>query len=124
MEKLRQLIKKALLESLGTQGNYKSDADIAAEFNGPRITQFDAPGKLNNKNEGMIAVEFPDGDESVGGGASEVVEYYYFYLENKTVSFKVDHWYPSETYQWMLEQIIAGLARHYNISEDEISVAH
>jgi hypothetical protein len=75
---------------------FKSDEDIAAEFDGMSVGEFKMPGDFSNKQMGQIVLDFPEGDESVGGGSSQTVED--FWYNDATGEFKIafNNWYPEE----------------------------
>ena len=70
---------------------YKNDKDIAKEFEGLKITRVE----LATKCSGYITVEFPNGEDHVGGGATEVFDHFINYNDGR-VAF--DNWYPDNVY--------------------------
>ena len=73
---------------------YKTDKEIEDEFKNMKITEFEVdPKKTINQDwtSGRIVIEFPNAEESVGGGTSEVVDYWT--LSNKG-QWAFDKWYP------------------------------
>lgn len=76
---------------------YKSDEDIEAEFKDMKITELDP-------NKKKIVVEFPEGGEHVGGGTTEVCDYWVEYKDGKIV---FDNWYPEKVYDALVKAIKA-----------------
>lgn len=57
-----------------SEGRYKSDEDIAKEFEGMSITGMEKAFNLGEDIVVDVYFSFPDGDESVGGGATSTAE--------------------------------------------------
>ena len=82
------------------EDQYKSDDDIAAEFNGMNITNIEVNP---SGNSGWVEIEFPEGEEHVGGGTTSVVDHWIKYKHNGKVA--LENWYPEETYFEIVRQI-------------------
>ena len=85
---------------LGEDTNrYKSDEDIASEFTGMTINEI----QVNpSRRSGWIDISFPEAEEHVGGGASEITDHWIKY-DNGKIAF--DNWYPTETSAQLIDAI-------------------
>jgi len=91
---------KEKLCKIKEEDRYKSDSDIEAEFEGMKITNIEVnPGGIS----GWIEIEFPEGEEHVGGGTTEVVDHWIKYPHNGKVA--LENWYPEKTYFEIVRQI-------------------
>jgi len=91
-------------------GRYKSDEDIAKEFQNFTIVSLNfepAKDELQEWMSGTIVVDFPAAGESVGGGANRVADRFLIYdknnIEGSTIGF--DHWYPASVSQQLEDAI-------------------
>ncbi len=88
---------------------YKSDEDIEAEFAGFTITNISLNKQrtdikeLEGVRSGDIEIEFPDAEESVGGGTDTVIDQWIQYEPNGRIAF--NHWYPEKTYKELVSAI-------------------
>ena len=78
---------------------YKSDAAIAAEFDGFTILGITSFGD----SSGRINIEFPNADEHVGGGTNQVNTGYIIY-DNGVIAF--DDWFPEDVYHTLCKYIV------------------
>jgi len=113
LEHLKGKEAKALLEAVQKEGKateakvtyslteeqYKSDADIAAEFKGMDIKKIEVKP---SGDSGYIEVAFPEGGEHVGGGTDYVVDHWIKYDSGK-IAF--DNWYPDDVYHNLVAAI-------------------
>lgn len=81
---------------------YKSDDAIAREFDGFTILGIEK----YSEQSGRISVDFPDGGEHVGGGATNVNDGYIVY-DSGVIAF--DSWYPDAVYRALCEYIRANV---------------
>ncbi len=116
----KKIIERRDRDDLSEDEHYKSDEDIESEFQNPKVQEFQFPGKLTNQKEGMIVIEFPYGEEHVGGGSQTVVEYYNFDKNTGELTFKTNNWFPEETYNWIKNEIMERLRGEYSLSEENI----
>lgn len=93
------------IRAVRESGRFKSDDDIAAEFEGFTVSEFKMPGGFSNKLMGHIVLDFPNGDESVGGGASQTTED--FLYNEETCEFKIafDNWYPENIGMQIISEV-------------------
>ena len=110
---------KKNFKNLSESAKYKSDEDIAKEFDDFSIENLDLEiGGLDlyipNTYKGYIDWEFPDGDEHVGGGSDTTVENFIYNTDTKTFKYVVDNWYPKRTYNKMVSIIKEKLEENYN----------
>lgn len=75
------------------ENKYKSDEDIENEFKNFNIRKIEVKP---SGNSGWIEIEFPEGEEHVGGGTDEVVDHWIKY-DNGKIAF--DNWYPENVYK-------------------------
>ena len=95
-----------LMKKFGlSEDQYKSDDDIAAEFSGMNITKIE-PGPSGIS--GWLEIEFPEGEEHVGGGTKTVVDHWIKYPHNGKIA--LENWYPEEIYMEIVRQIEAELS--------------
>jgi hypothetical protein len=103
-----------------TNENYKSDEDIASEFSEFKMESIIIESRdmsymyLPNTFEGTIYWEFPYGDEHVGGGSDTTMEDFIYNTDNCTFYYTCNNWYPTETYNKMIEIIKEKLKEEYN----------
>jgi len=71
---------------------YKSDKDITKEFDNFRIVSIEVRA---SGQSGYIELEFPEAEDSVGGGTNYVVDQWIQY-DSKKIAF--DNWYPDKVY--------------------------
>jgi len=100
--------------------NFKSDEDIAKEFDGMSVEEI----KLEARDMSyMFAPEtfqadimwsFPDGDEHVGGGTTSTSEDFIYNVPGKAFKYATNAWYPEEVYQKMISVIKEELKKKYN----------
>lgn len=65
---------------------------------------------------GEMVIEFPEGEESVGGGTTEVVEDFSYDPETNRIRFATNNWYPENTYAELLGYIKNRLKTEFNIN--------
>lgn len=99
--------KKASVKAAGEGApRYKSDADIAKEFEGFKIQSFEF--KNGDKDSGWIVLEFPNPGESVGGGQEEgtsaEVSTGFIVYQNGKVAF--DDWFPENVYNELRDYVL------------------
>jgi len=71
---------------------YKSDDDIIKEFDGFKILSIEKNGSCS----GYIDIDFPNGQEHVGGGTNYVIDSWIKYPHNNKIAF--NNWYPDKVY--------------------------
>ena len=79
---------------------FKSDEDIAKEFDNFKILKIDVKP---SGNSGMIEIDFPNGQEHVGGGTNLVTDSWIKYEHNGKIAF--DNWYPENVYLQLVSAI-------------------
>lgn len=100
--------------------NFKSDEDIASEFNDFKMESIIFESRdmsyMYNPNtfEATIYWEFPYGDEHVGGGSDTTSEDIIYNTDTCSFHYTCNNWYPSETYDKMVEIIKEKLKEEYN----------
>lgn len=100
--------------------NYKSDENIEKEFVDMSIQEIKFETRdmsyMYNANtfEGFVVFDFPYGDESVGGGSDSTNEYFVYNTISNTFQFRVDNWYPDNTYNQMVKMISYELNKKYH----------
>lgn len=77
---------------------YKTDSDIEKEFENFTITSI----TFKNRDYGYIEIEFPNAEESVGGGTDSVCDSFIIYDSGK-IAF--NNWYPDYVYNTLVNYI-------------------
>jgi hypothetical protein len=88
------------------QTQYKSDNAIAAEFDGFKIISIEKTNR-GDYATGYITIEWPNGDESVGGGIEEggtTIDSFIDY-DNNGARIAFDSWYPENVYKQLCAAI-------------------
>lgn len=96
--------------------NFKTDQQISDEFNNFKLEQidFETSTKKANVFECMVAWEFPEGEESVGGGSSTIVEYFNYDTKKLQFRYSINNWVPDEVYAKQILIIGKELGVKYN----------
>jgi len=100
-----------------SEGRYKSDEDIVAEFAGVTIGEIDLnPDKGFGGISGYVDLSFPEAGGHVAGGTDSVSEHFYFYnyhewKEDPSITPKIafENWYPEDVFLQIKEAIINHL---------------
>jgi len=81
--------------------NFKTDQQISDEFNNFKLEQidFEISHKKANVFECMIAWEFPEAEESVGGGSTTIVEHFFYDTKKRQFHYRVNNWVPDDVYE-------------------------
>lgn len=101
------------------EGRYKSDDDIANEFNDFKLIEIKFESRnissvfSNNTHVAYLVWGFPEGDESVGGGSSETCEEVIYSIDNGSYMYSINNWYPEKTVNKMHDIISKELRRKY-----------
>lgn len=102
--------------------NYKSDDDIEKEFAYFTIEEIKFEMKdlshvyTKNTYRGDVVFNFPNGDESVGGGSNTTSEDFVYNTTSYTFKFQISNWYPENIHKQMINMIASELNKKYEVN--------
>jgi len=96
LEEAKKIFESVLDNNI--QAEYKSDEDIEKEFENYEILSIE----FKSPSSGYIELEFPEAEESVGGGTDYLVDNFIIYHDGR-IAF--ENWYPEKIYNELTEKI-------------------
>jgi hypothetical protein len=110
---------KTFNEFVNENSKFKSDKEIESEFDNFKLNNIKfeirdlSNSKTENTYEGSVEWGFPEAGEHVGGGSSDVVEYFKYNTNTNTFTYVLENWTPDEIVDKMISIIQKELKKKY-----------